>query len=131
MESIQDGRHSPFPGWPGEQGEYMRKGLSWKRVTRLVEQLKADLPQGIIRVYCTVSAFNGFHLPEFIEFLLDSGWILPARVLYQLPAHPSVSQHSNLPRRNEKIAQKKVCPLSAKNDDEMRFLPNFTDNPDS
>lgn len=56
----------------GERGEYIRKGLSWKKFLDNRFLLLKELPQSDIRVYSTVQILNVYHILDMYEYLIKN-----------------------------------------------------------
>lgn len=55
-----------------ERGEYSRKGTVWSTIEKNLRKL-VDTPGLIVAVSPTINIFNIYHLPDFIDFLLEIG----------------------------------------------------------
>jgi MoaA/NifB/PqqE/SkfB family radical SAM enzyme len=79
----------------GAKGDYMRKGQRWNTIEENIRTIQRECPGVLFGVNVTVSALNIFHLPEFIQYLIDHKLVTPDRInLYMLfdPAYFNLTQ---------------------------------------
>ncbi len=71
----------------GKVGEYIRTNLNWQSAINTYNELKPnDERYSNISIYAciTLSNLNVFHLPDFIKWCLQSGWILKETNVYAI-----------------------------------------------
>lgn len=56
----------------GTRGEYIRKGTVWKSVENNLRRIASE-PGLIVGVSPTINLFNIWHIPDFVDFLVDVG----------------------------------------------------------
>lgn len=79
----------------GVRGDYIRKGQRWDTIVNNIKIFQQNVSGGLLGVNITVSILNVFHLPSFIECLIDELKIQPNRInLYLLfdPQYYSITQ---------------------------------------
>lgn len=59
----------------GAKGEFIRKGLIWKKFIANRIQLSKELPHADIRIYCTVQVLNVYHVLELYKMLISASVI--------------------------------------------------------
>jgi MoaA/NifB/PqqE/SkfB family radical SAM enzyme len=79
----------------GARGDYMRKGQRWQTIEENIRTVKMECPGVLFGVNVTVNALNVFHLPEFIQHMIDQKLVNADRInLYMLfdPAYFNLTQ---------------------------------------
>lgn len=59
----------------GAQGEFIRKGMSWKKVVENHKLVQVKLPHAKLCITPTISVLNAYHLPLLLKFLADEKMI--------------------------------------------------------
>lgn len=69
----------------GARGDYMRKGQRWNTIEENIQTFFKEVPNGLLGVNITVSLLNVFHIPDFVQYLIQQLKIHPQRInLYLL-----------------------------------------------
>lgn len=71
----------------GDVGEYVRTNLIWNDAVRVYNELKpTDDRYSNIMIYAciTISLLNVYHMPEFIKWCLENGWIHKSATTYAI-----------------------------------------------
>jgi radical SAM protein with 4Fe4S-binding SPASM domain len=59
----------------GEQGELLRKGMSWPRTEQNFRRLREKAPHVEFKIYSVITAMNAFHITDAIKTFLDNGML--------------------------------------------------------
>lgn len=57
----------------GDRAEYIRDGTNWKTIEENIKTIKQETPHVQLQTNSVVSVFNVYTLPEFIEYLIETG----------------------------------------------------------
>ncbi len=89
------------------RGEYLRKGLDWKKVETQRKRLLHEIPNLNIFVNSTVSNLNGWHILDFHEEWLQKGYLRPAQIILNPLIFPDYYRIQVLPQAmKENILEK-------------------------
>lgn len=59
----------------GEQGELLRKGMSWPRTEQNFRRLREEAPHVEFKIYSVITAMNAFHITDAIQTFLSNGML--------------------------------------------------------
>jgi MoaA/NifB/PqqE/SkfB family radical SAM enzyme len=74
----------------GKKAEYIRKGTDWNKIEANRKELKRKAPNVDFWINFTLSVYNSYHVIEFYNWAVDSGFIKPDKFhinLVQFPEH--------------------------------------------
>ena len=59
----------------GDLAECIRKGTDWDKIVANIKKLKEELPNIQLQITPTISIWNVFKFPDFIDYMVDNGLI--------------------------------------------------------
>lgn len=74
----------------GKKAEYIRKGTDWNKIEANRKELKRKAPNVDFWINFTLSVYNSYHVIEFYNWAVESGFIKPDKFhinLVQFPEH--------------------------------------------
>lgn len=91
-----------------ERGEYMRHGMSWNETEERIQSFLRDYPMFHLKLFPTVSAFNVFHLSDFLDHLLRKKYFRPSDIRINMLTSPANMSFRILPGPLKKKAKEKL-----------------------
>lgn len=82
----------------GPKAEYIRKGTKWSEIENNRNQLRQRAPNVEFFVNFTVSVQNAFHLVEFFDWAIETKFIEPHQIHFNLVQHPEHLRLQILPQ---------------------------------
>jgi MoaA/NifB/PqqE/SkfB family radical SAM enzyme len=103
----------------GAKGDYMRKGQRWNTIEENIRTVKEKCPSVLFGVNVTVSSFNVFHLPEFLQYMIDKGFVEADKINLYMLFDP---KHFNLTQLPPDLKQKAKANLEAFSENYLQKL---------
>lgn len=82
----------------GPKAEYIRKGTDWSVIEHNRQQLRERAPNVEFFVNFTLSVQNAYHVVEFYDWAVDTGFIEPHQINFNLVQHPEHLRLQILPK---------------------------------
>ncbi|UXX78421.1 twitch domain-containing radical SAM protein [Reichenbachiella carrageenanivorans] len=92
----------------GEQVEYMRKGIDWKRFIHNMQKIKTELPHVQLEIAPTISVFNVDSLGELHQFFVEQELIDVNALYLNVLSRPDYYNIKVLPKAAKQLAQAKL-----------------------
>jgi len=119
----------------GKKAEYIRKGTDWSVIEHNRQQLKERAPKVEFYVNFTTSVFNSYHLLEFYEWAVDTKFIQPHEINFNIVQQPEYFRLQILPPDIKKDLTEKYKAAASKAKDSnvkdgFNMLANYMNKED-
>lgn len=91
----------------GPQLEYLRSGISWSKILDNRKKLKEYIPDQNFYIYLSVSIHNCFHIPLFLEYMLETEFCYAQNIFVNLVINPLHMSLQALPSQIKMELEKK------------------------
>lgn len=103
----------------GKKAEYIRKGTNWPLIEENRQKLKDKAPGVEFYVNFTISVFNAYHILEFYEWAVDTGFIKSHEINFNIVQEPEYLRLQILPPNIKKDLTEKYKAVANQSNDNV------------